>query len=265
MDPYIELYDLWEDFHHSLITDLKRALSAVLPDRYTVLIGERSYVVLTANGGQTEHPMQVDVGVAEAAPVRESAPSATGLAVAAGAQVQPEPVTMRALLEMSHREIFLEIRELHPARRLITSIEILSPSNKRRGAAGWRLYTRKRQVYLEGHANLVEIDLLRRGRRMPMEDEWPASPYYYLACRRERAPECTVWPASFREPLPAITVPLVPPDPDVYVAMQPLVDTIYASSHYARLIDYDCPLRPRLNPADALWWEQRLRDWRATL
>jgi hypothetical protein len=60
--------------------------------------------------------------------------------------------------------------------KLITCIEVLSPSDKRSGTEGSHQYTHKLQVYLEGAANFVEIDLLRGGRRMPMRDGWPDSP-----------------------------------------------------------------------------------------
>src|SRR5262249_44708712 len=46
MDPYIEARHLFEDFHNCLIGDIQRTLSAILPDRYIVRSGERSYVAL---------------------------------------------------------------------------------------------------------------------------------------------------------------------------------------------------------------------------
>jgi hypothetical protein len=81
------------------------------------------------------------------------------------------------LVEDEHREAFVEIYEATPEQRLVTSIEILSPSNKRPRAPGYDLYLRKRQSLLLGDANLVEIDLLRSGSRMPMLDLWPDSPF----------------------------------------------------------------------------------------
>ncbi len=95
---------------------------------------------------------------------------------------------MRALVETEFRETFLEIRELKPQQRLVTSIEVLSPSNKRQDTPGWAQYLRKRQAHLAGQANLVEIDLLRGGQRMPMADDWPDSPYYLLVAQGGVAP-----------------------------------------------------------------------------
>jgi hypothetical protein len=169
-------------------------------------------------------------------------------------------VLIQALLEAEYREVFLEIYQTRPERMLVTGIEVLSPSNKRPNTKGWRLYQRKRQLYLRGLANFVEIDLLRRGRRMPMAGRWPASPYYLLVCRKRDAPRCTVWPASFLRPLRILSIPLAPPDPDVILALQPLVEAVYTRSHYDRDLDYRAQLDPPLSPPDAAWLEKQKRE-----
>jgi hypothetical protein len=261
MDPYIEAVGQWEDFHHNLISEIQGAISAVLPERYVVRAGERSYVVLSARSGDEEFLTRPDVGVVRlvgaGATGEPRAPATT--AVLEAADGQPAPITMRALVETEHREGFLEIRELQPDRKLVTCIEVLSPSNKRVGTPGWLQYARKRQAYLEGAAHFVEIDLLRGGGRMPMEDDWPESPYYLLVSRKHEAPRCTVWSAHYLRPLPPIPIPLVSPDPDVTLALQPLVEAVYARSRYDRDIDYQRPLDPPLGPAEATWLQQRLR------
>jgi hypothetical protein len=108
----------------------------------------------------------------------------------------------------------------------------------------------------------VEIDLLGRGQRMPMVSRWPDSPYYLLVCRKKQAPRCEVWPATFTEPLPAIPIPLRPPDHDIDLALQPLVAAIYARSRYEHDIDYGQPLDPALTPPEQAWWKERLRRQR---
>jgi hypothetical protein len=262
MDPFIEGSGVWEDFHHGLITEIKGAISALLPERYVVRAGERSYVVLSTRNDEDEFLPQPEVRVARptSSPRVTQPPAPAPPAVLAATQGEQGPVRMRALVETEYREGFLEIRELHPQRKLITCIEVLSPSNKRPGTPGWLQYTRKRQAYLEGAANFAEIDLLRGGRRMPMEDEWPDSPYYVLVGRKAEAPQCTVWPAHFVRPLPELNVPLATPDGDITVSLQPLVEAVYARSRYDRDIDYHQPLHPPLSPAEAAWLEQRLRE-----
>jgi hypothetical protein len=263
MDPFIEARGLWEDFHSSLIADIKRALAPALPARYVVRTGERSYIdyVNPQTLLPTAVPFLPDVTVRSVASATEGSRPAAAAAVA---EVVPNGVVMHGLIETEHRETFLEIRELDPQRRLVTCIEVLSPTNKRFGTVGWYQYTRKRQAFLQGHANLIEIDLLRGGRRMAMEEPWPSSPYTLLLLRKEQAPCCTVWPAHFMQPLPLVSVPLLPPDADVSLALQPLVDAVYARSHYERDIDYHQALRPPLTPEESAWLEERLRQGQAS-
>ena len=260
MDPYIEASGLWEDFHDSLIAEIKNALADCLPDRYIVRSGERSYVVLDATNGadQIELQTKADVAVTQSSRWDSSAQERPSTAILDTPAESSTPLMMRAMVEKEFRESFVEIRELDPDRRLVTTIEILSPSNKRLGTTGWTRYQRKRQAHLEGFANLVEIDLLRGGHRMPMEDDWPESPYYLLVSRRQEAPCCNVWPANFTVPLPAISVPLAPPDADVGLDLQPMIHTIYGRSRYERDIDYRRPCRPPLNSTETEWLCQRL-------
>src|SRR5262249_50076714 len=169
-------------------------------------------------------------------------------------------VSMLALTETEYREAFLEIRLVEPEKRLVACIEVLSPSNKRPRTKGWRLYNRKRQAFLLGKAHFVEIDLLRGGRRMPMADSWPDSPYYMLLCRKAHAPLCKVWPAHFMYTIPSIPIPLAAPDPDISLSIQPMIDRIYARSRYAHDIDYRRQISTPLSPAEQAWLEERLRD-----
>ena len=219
MDPYIEASGLWEDFHNHLIARISEHLADALPERYLVRTGERSYVVLVESGGMVSHPFLPDVSVT-APRGRKRATKKGGTALAEPAAAT-EPVTMRAFIREEHREAFIEIREASPDQRLVTSIELLSPSNKRPGTEGWQLYLRKRQSLLLGSTHLVEIDLLRGGQRMPMLDPWPDSPYTLLVARAP-APLCRVWRAFSLQPLPAIPVPLSRPDHDL--ALPPPAD-----------------------------------------
>ena len=236
MDPYIEDRGLWPDFHDDLIAEIKRALAARLPERYFAQMGERSYIVLAGTDGME--------GGGEVV-VAEPAANAT--------------ITMRAFIDEHFRENFIEIYESDPDLRLVTCIEVLSPANKRRGSEGWEQYLRKRNALLLGQASLVEIDLLRGGQRMPMIEPWPNSPYYLLVGRQSRVPYCRVQPVHFRQPLPEIPVPLASPDPDISLALQPLIDAVYERSRYGRRLDYTRPLTPPLRAEDAAWLEQQLR------
>jgi hypothetical protein len=256
MDPYIEGCGLWEDFHPHLIEKIYERLADAVPERYLVRTGERSYLALVEPEGKASHAFLPDVGVTSPTGLGTPTESAAGVALAESA-TEPGPVTLRALIEEEYRETFIEIYESSPGQRLVTSIEVLSPSNKRRSAPGWEIYLRKRQALLLGRVNLVEIDLLRGGQRMPMLDPWPNSPYTLLVYRGSMTQLCQVWPGYFHRPLPPIPVPLAKPDSDISLSLQPLIEAIYQRSRYERSIDYGKPLTGApLRPEEATWLEQ---------
>jgi hypothetical protein len=260
MDPYIEACGLWEDFHDTLVIGIRSTLARTVPDRYLVRSGERAYIVLEPgepHTGTYEHRAQSDVAVL----VEEKASaSSAATAVLPETEAEDSPITMRAITGTEYHEAFVEIRTADPQQQLVTTIEVLSPSNKRFGSPGWQQYQRKRYAHLLGLANFVEIDLLRGGRRMPMEGSWPDAPYYFLSCRKKDAPSCNVWTAHFVQPLPPISVPLLEPDPDVTFDIQSLVNGIYVESKYHRQIDYDAPCKPPLSKDDNKWLQNRLRS-----
>jgi len=262
MDPFIEACGLWEDFHTGLISEIHRALAAVVPDRYVVRAGERSYVELTtlAELEPQRFRIQPDLAVLSQSLAGEGTAGEWAVDNSASLAMLDSPVEMRALVEVEHREPFLEILEVRPQRRLVTAIEVLSPANKRQGTPGWYQYLRKRQAFMEGLANFVEIDLLREGTRVPMQDSWPNSPYYLLAARRQRAPICRVWPTYSLRPLPKIFVPLTSPDPDVELLLQPMLPAIAERSGYEDDIDYQQFGHVMLSSDETAWLQTQLQN-----
>jgi hypothetical protein len=258
MDPYIEACGLWEDFHRELIAEIKHVLIRAASERYLVRTRERCYAVLVDHETKTTHPAPRAArkrleGTRKSAPTKGGTPASKRV-------FKLEPVVMRAFAEEEHREGFVEIYENTPEPRLVTCIEVLSPSNKQPGSPGWELYLRKRQSALLGDASLLEIDLLRGGQRMPMVDTWPDSPYTCLVSRREQDKLCQVWPVYFQIPCPSLPVPLAQPDPDILLTLQPMIDSVYKRSGYKRSIDYETPLCPPLKGAETAWLKKRLRS-----
>lgn len=248
MDPFIEAQNLWGDFHDNFIVEIQRAIQVQLPPRYVARIADRTFVETYDPDLELTAKKRIGPDVEIQKEVRSAPPLPA--AIASSAIADPPLLQMRGLVEHEEREIYIDIFKLDPQKQLVTSIELLSPSNKRRGTVGWDQYEGKRSVFLNGYANLVEIDLLRGGRRHPMSDQWPDSPYVVIVMRRERAPMCQIWPAHAVEPLPSIPIPLLPPDADVVVPLQPIVDHIYAVSRYAGDLDYAQPVQPPLSQAE---------------
>ena len=142
--------------------------------------GERSYLVLVEEEGQNSHPFSPDVRITTERR-RKSARKKVAATVAEGV-LEAKPVLMRAFIEEEHREAFVEIYEATREQRLVTSIEVLSPSNKPR--------TRRDGTFTSasGKACCWERQTWSKltccgGRRMPMLDVWPDSAYTLLVAR----------------------------------------------------------------------------------
>jgi hypothetical protein len=255
MDPFIEASGRWESFHSRFIAELDRALGPKLPEHYISEVVERCYIdYIDPQGTSAERTIIPDLKV------RSTPRFGGGPEPAATAVVEDESSTfiMHGLIETEMREEYIEIRDLDDQSRLVTCVEVLSPTNKRAATAGWYLYQNKRQAFLHGQANLVEIDLLRNGTQMPMVEAWPQNPYHIAILRKETAPRFQIVPAHFHTPLPAIPIPLAGSDPDIWIPLQPLVDAVYALARYHLSLNYRRPLRPPLDAEQAVWLDQQL-------
>ena len=244
IDPFIEARGLWEDFHGNLILEIKRQLSTDLPPGYVARGGSRSYVELVDPVAEENERLGL---IPDVAIQRKSQAARPVAALPAGGIALSEPTMVTALAEVEFREIFIEIWKLAPQHKLVTCIEVLSPTTKRPGTVGWSEYSQKRSVFLSGYANFVELDLLRKGKRHASQDPLPESPYYLLVMRQEDAPRCAVWPAFSTKPLEPIPIPLLSPDPDVVLSLQPLVDSIFVTMRYYEDMNYDQPVRLSLS------------------
>ena len=91
----------------------------------------------------------------------------------------------------------------------VTIVELLSPSNKITGGHGRSQYLDKRQRVIFSEAHLVEIDLIRRGRPMPVEGYDGDAPYRHLISRWQTRPEVDLYPFRLQTPIPDVPVPLL--------------------------------------------------------
>jgi hypothetical protein len=153
-------------------------------------------------------------------------------------------------------EIYLEILHL-PDEKVVTIVELLSPSNK--AGAGRRDYLARRHGLMIPDVHLVELDFLIGGHRLRMERPMPPGDYYAVIARAERRPDCDVFAWTLRDPLPVIPIPLLPPDPDVLVDLAPPFASVHERGRYARLIRYHAPLDLPLTEEDRVWAEEQAR------
>jgi hypothetical protein len=125
-------------------------------------------------------------------------------------------------------------------KKLITSIEILSPVNKY--GDGLKKYRQKRKSIFQSAVHLIELDLLRGGHRPGWElQEPPLETDYVILVNRSNKGDSRIseiWPVGLSEPLPTIPVPLLPPDPDVSLNLSAVFQTIYEGFYYQLQVDY---------------------------
>src|SRR5262245_166524 len=158
MDPYLESPGLWQDLHHRLLFCASEALQPRLPPRYYALIEER--IILEAPSRSYYPDVTIarqGAGTPSAGGVQEAQGGAAVVAVALEADVAIEVED-----EEEIRQGYLEIREVSGG-RVVTVIEVVSPTNKAAGSRAHQTYLHKQADVRASDANLIEIDLLRRG------------------------------------------------------------------------------------------------------
>jgi hypothetical protein len=104
----------------------------------------------------------------------------------------------------------------------------------------------------------MEIDLLRQGRRVPMRDPLPDTPYFVFLSRAEDRPVLEVWPIQLRDRLPVVPVPLLPGDSDAPLDLQAAFTAVYDAYSYDLSIDYTRPPEIPLAGDDPAWATRRL-------
>jgi len=252
MDPYLERD--WEDVHGRLIVYACDTLQPHLPDDLLARIEQRVFV---ESDGARLRPIAPDVRIVTAYPVPEE-PRASALREGAGALVEP---LVFELSELEVTEGYLEIRQSNDG-KVITMIEFLSPSNKRRGA-GQDQYLQKQTEVLGSDTSLVEIDLVRSGQRvlaLPTDQIPIQHRDAYLACvspgwnRRRRE----LYPMPLRQRLPVLPIPLRRHEPPLSLDLQSLIDQAYAAGRYHKL-DYRIALDPPLFTEDGAWATEQHR------
>jgi hypothetical protein len=244
MNPYLERADQWQDFHTSFLTYVREALKPQVEANYVVHVEDHVFIHEMPRErwrsiGRPDVTLarRPDAGAALAAPVVE-----------AGDEVE---------LFITHDEVaqhYLEIRDRRN-REVVTVVDLLSPSNKAPGSDRQQ-YLRKRDRSLLSGAHLVEIDLLRGGPRLPIEEgPPPACDYYVLVSRAQQRPKAWLRRIALQKQLPTIPIPLRPEDGDARLDLQAILNRVYDTGTYEAEV-YDSPPEPPLSTDDAAWAAQ---------
>lgn len=248
MDPYLEGTE-WTSVHTELSSEIARQLAPKLRPRYVARTTRRFVTEMVGDVSVTTGSVYPDVGVVDAAGQGAVEESYSGSFSA--------PLELATVIPAQIPLLTIEIRDV-AHRELVTAIEVLSPTNKR--GDGYREYLDKRQRLLHSAAHLIEIDLLRAGQRVPMQQPLPAAPYFIFLSRVERRPIVEIWPVRLNMRLPVIPVPLRAGDDDIDLDLQLALTTIYDALNYDLTIDYTQPPEPPLTGDAAIWARKRLRE-----
>ncbi len=244
MDPYLE-GDLWTSVHTDLCAEIARQLAPKLRPKYVALSTRRVVLAPPDENEGLAGQRFPDVGILSS--------QASGLSP--GTAVAAAPLILTASFPEPIPHVSVEIRDV-AQRRLVTCLEVLSPTNKR--GPGREEYAGKRWHILSSTAHLVEIDLLRVGRRFPTVEPLPAVPYFVFISQAGRRHEVEVWPIALEQPLPVVPIPLLPGDSAVTLDLQQAFTIIYDIIGYDDLVDYSQPPPGPLTPAETALVEEQL-------
>jgi hypothetical protein len=250
MNPYLENPELWPEVHSRLIVAIADALAPHLRPKYRVAIEKRVYQVTDENS--------VLVGIPDVSVGRSLTKTETELSNIAVARPPVKPVTVNVPMPEEVREAYLEVREVGTG-EVVTVIEVLSPKNKRSGE-GRNAYERKRQQVLGSVTHLVEIDLLRGGKPMPILGNQIQASYRILVSRSNSRPKAELYPFSWQEPIPSFLLPLRKGDIEPLLDLQVLIHGVYDRAGLDLAIDYTCEPVPPLSEADGIWVDALLRE-----
>lgn len=270
MDPYLEAPDIWPDIHEAFAATIRGQLNERLPEPYYCRVQVRAEAGLVLEAGSLHH-LVPDVTVMQR---REGRSEERDHAVLTVPRMEVTPGVELRLHTDPVRHPFLETRDAARGYKIVTVIEIVSPSNKRPGPDR-RAYEAKQHEILESDVSLIEIDLLRGGRRLlpyPELDEAAHAlrcDYLVILNRAARRAgtwmDYTLYPVDVREMLPCIPVPLTGEDPDVPLDVQVAAHDAYRSGPYLRAVDYTPPPQPPLSAEDEAWADALLRAARLRL
>ena len=257
MNPYLESAEFWSSLHSRMIVAIADAIAPALRPKYYVEVEKRVYFSRPDSIGAEN---SVLVGI----------PDVSVFSKSEGDRQQQEPVLITTLpppatpvevtipMPEEVQERYLEIREVTTG-MVITTIELLSPKNKRRGD-GQSAYLKKRQQVLAGLSHLVEIDLLREGTPMPILNcDW-VTDYRILISRGDQRPQASLYAFNVRDPIPAFQIPLQAGDKEPTIQLKEILEGVYERAGYDLRLDYLQAPQPSLSEEDTEWMDTLLKE-----
>lgn len=252
MDPFIE-GRLWSDFHSSYMVALKRQIIPRLPDNIIVNVETTMMTDELAIGKIKTYKPDASIYAKDDDLLQEPEEAYGNVTPATLIASAPVPAEFKQLSLMIYDE---------QNGQLVAAIEMLSPANKR--PPNLNKYQQKRAKYLSQGIHLLELDLLRAGKRPYYPATWPEK-HYAVQLVNGISREVALWAISIQEQLPTVNVPLLEGIPGLKVNLQETFADTYAFSSYDKTLAYDEPLPgPALNTETAQFIKDCLSDYQTT-
>ncbi len=257
MDPFLEKPSLWPGVHHNFISVAQGILTAQLRPKYFVRIEERVYIA-----DDSDDPRKAQLRIPDVEVALRSGWGETSF-TPVGAEFEsleiPESVVATTWFEEDVHQAFLNVVDTQ-SRNVVTVIEILSPTNKIPGSRGRESYEQKYREIMYSPSHLVEIDLLRGSRTVPLPRTVGTHEYLVHISRKHSGPRGQRYPLRLPHRLPAIPIPLKAGDPDATLDLQALVEQTYDRAGYDMEINYSNEPIPPLEAPLEKWADQLLRS-----
>ena len=194
-----------------------------------------------------------------------------GRSVASLEETHPIVVTLPLEPDDPFRESYLEVYSRDSAgKQLVTSIEVLSRANKSGGSKGRKLFQKKQRQMMDEGVNLVEIDLLRRGKHTTavpqplLAARCPQFDYHICIHQTDQPREFFLYPFLLQDSIPDIAIPLRVGAKLPLIELQAIFNRCYDAGSFPYEIDYSHdPIDPPLSPAQRAYATELLKDRQA--
>ena len=218
MHPELEQPKYFHGFHTVYLTQIYFWLTEHLPAPYTARV-QSNLSLTTVDNEPRRYEPDVHVVHPKGMPLQGRA--------SVGSWTKP---SFAVDLDDLKPTPFLEIR--HENQEIITTIEVLSPSNKS-GKTGFSSFEDKQNMLARNGVNLIEIDLLQKGRRR-WRDPRADSATYLISVLWGGESAVQMWSSSVGDSLPTIPVPLRFPDGEIGLNLEAIIQDYYQRSGILR-------------------------------
>ncbi len=256
MNPYLEQPAFWSSFHNRLMVAIATHIAPALRPRYYVEVETRVYMDMPEG--------ELLIGIPDAIVLGGHRPNPDPIiqrpVTRSNIALRNPPKTITLPMPIEVKERYLEVREVGN-NRVVTAIELLSPTNKRKGK-GRDLYEAKRLALLSSASHFIEIDLLRENPPFSIGENTTVGSYYILVSRASERPQANLYTFTLQDSLPEFLLPLQEAEESIVVDLQKIFEEVCEQASYDLRIDYTQPLcQPALPPEEESWMKHLLAQF----